>query len=141
MPLLKNLRFNKLDVFGHPLFIADSEKEPKNYNKLKKIYKQLKTSYPDLYLPIFTNEQYKYSSLRLKIHTQITKLKLKRGDTVNVKFSIKHKKTTERESVICHCDIITLVKRAEPIDHGDDVKIDESDSECEDMTGGHSVNF
>ena len=134
MPIkFSNIRYQKLDSFCNFIFICDKENETKNYDKLVKYTSQLKEKFPDHYLPLYYNEEYKYASVRLKKDTKIQMLKLNPNDLVDLSFNIKKKKGKEGQIYVnCILEKIKLVKRAPPVDEGSDVDLD-------DVLGGHSV--
>jgi hypothetical protein len=147
--VLKNIRFNKFDLFLNPVFICSSENENEyeNYKQLKSYAKQLKKKFPDIFLPIYNSEEYNFSSIKICKNTQITQLKLNQNDLVNLTFRIKKKKSDKNLLTYVNCILVKvkLVKRAPLANFGDDIVFDDifdnSDEEGDeqDPTGGHSV--
>lgn len=131
MPKLSNIRYQKQDDYQNSIFICNSEKETKNYQKLKRYYNQLQETDSDSFLPIFENSKHKYATIRVKKNTMISQLKLQANDVVNIKFNIYKKAHNGKVYVNCLVDSIKLVNRAPPITLGDEMKFDDSDSDSD----------
>ena len=130
MPTIKSIRFQKIDDYQNPVFIANSTKEPTQYKKLSRFYEQLSEEYKDSFLPLFENKKHKYATIRLKKDTQVSQLKLTANDVVDIKFTVRKRVSEEGKiSVNCHLESIKLVQRAPPVDLGQEITFSDSEEE------------
>jgi hypothetical protein len=65
---LTNLKFQKMDQYQNPIFIAGSEKNTENYTILREISEKLKEKEYNTFLPVYHSEEYDYASLRIRKH-------------------------------------------------------------------------
>ncbi len=141
MPSIKNIRFQKLDDYGNHVFIANETKESASHTKLKKYHTKLQKSDENCFLPIYSNEKHKYATVRLKKDTRLSMLKLNANDVCDIRFTIRRKAVDGKTYVSCFCDKIQIIKRAPPVNLGEEIAFDSDDTDEEesDPTGGHSV--
>ena len=119
MPILKNVRFSKNGDYGNRIFIANSQKEPESFAKLKKIYTMLKEKHPDQFLPIFCNEKHKYATVRFKIDS-----KFEKNDVYDLDFVIKKKIDGDKTYINCFLNGATLKSKAPPVDDGEEMEFE-----------------
>ena len=125
MSSLQGIRFQKFDKYDNPVFIANSEKEEKLFKQLKKHEKKLKNLNINTFLPIYSNDEKQYATIRFK-NTFKTKeilkaLQMKHNDSFNILFSVKQKEHNGKSYINCFIDSILLRERAPEIDYGKDI--------------------
>ena len=127
MPKLQSIRFQKYDEYKHAIFIANATKEPKAFQKLSKYHLNLKTKFPDTFLPIYSNNEMSYATVRVKTKFQdCVPKRLCKDDVYDVKFKVRSG-TSEKGNpyVSCIPKEVTLVSKA--VEQGE--LVDLSDSE------------
>lgn len=127
MPKISSIRFQKLDDYQNFVMITNADKEPKQYKKLSRYYKQLSEEHKDSFLPIYENTTFKYATLRLKKNIMLSKLKLNPNDTVDLKFTVRQTTRLDKVFINCHVESVKLVKRAPPVELGDALNLSDSD--------------
>ena len=116
MPELNNIRFLKNDDYGSRVFIANSQKEPDTFAKLKEIYTKLKKTYPDQFLPVFCNEKHKYATIKFKINDTFEK-----NDVYELDFVVKKKAIDDKIYINCFLNKSILKSKALPTDDGEEL--------------------
>ena len=108
MPVLKSIRFQKLDKYDNPVFIVN-QMEKENYKDLVEKAQQLQDKNFDTFLPIYHSEQYAYATIRfVKCHV------IPDPDCVyDIDYVITTKKKDDRTYVNCHMNDLTFVKKIE----------------------------
>ena len=129
MPSFKNIRFQKLDKFNNAVFIVNSKKEPKAFVKLCKMHTQLEEKNYETFLPIYSDLEKSYATIRFK--KNITFEKLNKNDVCDVKYEIKQRKHENKTYVTCYIRQLKLVKKAEPEDLGENVAFDSESDQSE----------
>ena len=124
MPSLKNIRFSKNGDYGNRIFIANANKEPESFIKLKKIYIELKEKFPDQFLPIFCNDKHKYATIRFKIDDKFEKNDVYDLDYVIKKMSVKDKRDADKIYINCFLNDSKLITKAPPSDDGEELEFD-----------------
>jgi hypothetical protein len=117
MPSL-NLRFQKFDKFNNVIFIANPLKESKVFNQLTKYCDKLKNADYDTFLPIYSNAEMKYATIRFRYNG---KVKFEKNDVYDIDFSIKKKDRDDKTYVNCYINTCKLVSKAPPIDEGEEI--------------------
>ena len=119
MPTIKNIRFQKLDQFENAIFIADKKREPDTYQQLNGYYKQLKESTPEIFLPIYSNQEHNYSTIRVN-----SPMKYETNATYSIKFSIRKVIKGEKTYINVNIDRIKFLKPAPVIDLGTEILLE-----------------
>lgn len=127
MPKISSIRFQKLDDYQNFVMIANADKEPKQYKKLSRFYKQLSEEHKDSFLPLYENTKFKYATLRLKKNIMLSKLKLNPNDTIDLKFTVRRTTHLDKVFINCHVESVKLVERAPPVELGDVLNLSDSD--------------
>ena len=125
MPTTLCLRFQKRDQFGNPIFIASSKnpEEKDQHATLSKFYNQLDSLDTGLFLPIYSNTEHDYATLKCKKNTNFCNLIA--GNTYKVTFDTKKKKTDGvTTSINCYIRKLKFFKKGEPVDEGESVDFD-----------------
>jgi len=104
------LRYQKTDEYNNICFISNDMKDKKAYELLQKYYKQLNKQFPDLYLPIYYNEKFKYATIRFKYLP--AGLNLNKNDVCSIKFNVKKRSKDDKTFINCVCKHIEVVERA-----------------------------
>ena len=120
MPVLKKIKFSKLDKFDNPVFIASLKADETNYNKLYKYYSKLVAMKTDTYMPVYHNTKYKYSTIRFfKDH----KFKFEEKAKYDIKFSTNKKDKEGKTYINCYIESVKLVEEAPVYDKGEEIKL------------------
>lgn len=128
MPSLNSIRFQKFDKYSNPIFIVNSEKEPVNFKRLTKYYTTLESKEYNTFLPIYSNEENKYATIRFKKNSSKYP-NFTKNNVYDIKYSIKQKEHEGKTYVNCYINSLKLVSRAPKIDLGQDIDFGESDEE------------
>jgi hypothetical protein len=122
MPVTLTLRFQKFDTYSNAIFIASSDNvnESKTFDRITNFAKQLE--HHDTFLPIYTNEKYKYATVRTKKNSRYTNMI--ENSVYTITFDTKKKKKDDKTYVNCYLRNLKLVKKAEPLDEGSDVEFE-----------------
>ena len=107
MPVLQNIRFQKLDAFLNPIFIANS-KEPLLYDDLKDKAQKLNDKKFGTFLPIYHSEEHEYVTIRF---FKDNKYKFEEGCTYNIEYSIKTKSKYSKTYCNCYIELCKFVAR------------------------------
>ena len=127
MPQLKSIRFQKFDTYENPVFIANSIKEPVMFAKLTKFHKQLQKKNYDTFLPIYSDDEKGYASIRFKKNH--TYPNLTPNAVYDLKYAIKQKEHEDKTYVSCYINSLKLVSKAPKLDLGEDLQFDDDDSD------------
>ena len=116
-----NLRFQKIDVYGNSIFIAASSnpEEVEQYEALDKCAKQLMRLDTKTFLPIFSNDEFQYATIRCKKNSSFPNLV--ENSIYKISFDTKRKSKDDKVFINCYLRKLKLVKKAEVVDLGDDI--------------------
>lgn len=124
MHSLKSIRFQKFDQYQNPVFIASSNKadEKEMYDLLKSYSDKLENQTYGTFLPIYSNEAYRYATIRFKKSQKYNKMT--HGDRYDIEYSIKKKVKPEdgKTYINCYLNKMKLVSKAPKPDWGEDVE-------------------
>ena len=116
MPKLSNIKFQKLDQYDNPVFIAGEENDLENYTILKVYAKKLNSMFEG-FMPIYHNDEHKFGTIRF---AKKYEFKPENNCNYDIEYSIKQKNKNLKIYVNCHITKITFVSR-NIIDQGSDV--------------------
>jgi sulfatase maturation enzyme AslB (radical SAM superfamily) len=121
MPTTLTLRFQKFDDYQNAVFIctAKNPDELEQFQKLTKFHKQLEEKKYDSFLPIYSNPEHEYATVRTVKNSRFTKMS--DNSVYEIKFQTKKKNKDLKIYVNCHLLSLKLVKKSEPLDEGSDV--------------------
>ena len=102
-------RFQKRDLYDHPVFICNEKCEQPSYEKLKKYYAKLKNSNYDTFLPIYHSEEFEYCTIRFKDINMI----LGKNNTYSINLTVKKHTRDDKTYVNGFVDTISILKVAE----------------------------
>jgi hypothetical protein len=121
MPTILTLRFQKFDDYQNAVFIASNKnpEELEQFKKLTKFHTQLEEKKYGSFLPIYSNPEHEYATIRTLKNSKFTKMT--DNSVYEIKFQTKKKTKDLKTYVNCHLLSLRLVKRAEPVDEGSDV--------------------
>jgi len=123
MPILKSIRFQKLDQYDNPVFISSGDRadEIDNYTQLKKFSEQLSDKY-DTFLPIFHSDVFNFSTIRFK-KSKENSLTLKENASYDINYTAKVREVNGKSFVNCYINKLSLVKMP-VIDEGKEIIFD-----------------
>ena len=112
MPQLTNIRFQKLDKYSCPVFIASNkrEDEKENYEILADLAQKLSEKQYDTYLPIFKSVEHNFCSIRFKKTDRQTKLVQRATYDINYKIRI----ATRDGKIYANCFVDKLKMNQQP---------------------------
>ena len=124
MPVTLTLRFQKFDDYQNAVFICSSKRveELEEFKKLTKFYTQLEEKKYDSFLPIYSNSENKYATIRTKKNSNFTKMSV--NAVYEITFDTKKKKKDEKTYINCYLRSLKLIKKAELVDEGSDVEFE-----------------
>jgi hypothetical protein len=115
---IQNLRFQKYDRYGHPIFIA-SKTELENYTTLQNLAERLREKQYDTFLPIYNSIEFNYSSIRFMKNQKFANL------IPSAKYDIDYKITTiirnDKTHVNCFASVMRMVENAPILDEGEEL--------------------
>jgi hypothetical protein len=116
-----NLRFQKKDVYENSIFIAAASNpdEVKQYKTLDKFAKQLMSLDTKQFLPIFSNDEFQYATIRCKKNSKFPNLV--ENSIYKITFDTKKKSKDNKVFINCYLRKLKLVKKADVVDLGDDI--------------------
>jgi hypothetical protein len=119
-----NLRFQKKDVYENSIFIAAASNpdEVEQYKTLNKFAKQLMSLDTKTFLPIFSNDEFQYSTIRCKKNSSFPNLV--ENSIYKISFDTKRKTKDDKVFINCYLRKLKLVKKAQVVDLGDDIVFD-----------------
>jgi hypothetical protein len=119
-----NLRFQKKDVYENSIFIAAASNpdEVEQYKTLNKFAKQLMLLDTKTFLPIFSNDEFQYATIRCKKNSSFPNLV--ENSIYKISFDTKRKTKDDKVYINCYLRKLKLVKKAEVVDLGDDIVFD-----------------
>jgi hypothetical protein len=119
-----NLRFQKKDVYENSIFIAAASNpdEVEQYKTLNKFAKQLMLLDTKTFLPIFSNDEFQYATIRCKKNSSFPNLV--ENSIYKISFDTKKKSKDDKVFINCYLRKLKLVKKAEVVDLGDDIVFD-----------------
>lgn len=120
-----NIRFQKFDKYGNMVFICNSRTEPKTFAKLTKYYERLNNMETNTFLPIYSNAESQYATVRFKDYKGYSVISA--NDVYNIECSIKKVVKDDKKFINCFVNKLTLVSRAPLIDYGADIEFSEDD--------------
>ena len=117
MSITLNLRYQKQDQYGSEIFIVSNKypEEQKAYTTLLRIEQKLKDREIDTFLPVYSNKDIGYATVRFKMFKGIP---LTPRDTYTVTFDVTAIMKNEKMFINCYIKKIKLHTRAKPIDTG-----------------------
>ena len=118
-----NLRFLKYDQYKHPIFIASSRKDTEiaAFNKLREYSEKIREKEYDTFNPIYYDVKNQFASIRF----QYKGAPLEFGAVYSVDFKITKKENLNKIYANCYIDKIKLISKAEPIDRGEELDLDD----------------
>jgi phage tail tube protein FII len=118
MSITMNLRYQKQSDYGDEIFIVSQkfEEEKDSHATLCRIEKKLKDLDFGTFLPVFSNDEHGYATIRFKFYNN--KQKLNERDLYSVNFDIKHTERDGKDYLNCMISDIKLFKKAKPQDYG-----------------------
>ena len=119
-----NLRFQKIDVYGNSIFIATANNpdEVDQYKTLDKCAKQLMSLDTKTFLPIFSNDEFQYATIRCKKNSSFPNLV--ENSYYKISFDTKKKSKDNKVFINCYLRKLKLVKKAAVVDDGEDILFD-----------------
>jgi hypothetical protein len=119
-----NLRFQKKDVYENSIFIASGTNpdEKEQYKTLDKCAKQLQSLDTKTFLPIFSNDEFQYATIRCKKNSSFPNLV--ENSIYKISFDTKRKTKDDKVFINCYLRKLKLVKKAQILDLGDDIVFD-----------------
>ena len=119
-----NLRFQKKDVYENSIFIAAASNpdEVEQYKTLNKFAKQLMLLDTKTFLPIFSNDEFQYATIRCKKNSSFPNLV--ENSIYKISFDTKKKSKDDKVFINCYLRKLKLVKKAQIVDLGDDIVFD-----------------
>ena len=111
---LKNIRFQKTDDYNNSIFIATSD-EKANYKLLSSYSQKLINKDFDTFLPIYHNDEYKFTTIRF---AEDSKFKPKEHCIYDVNFTIRVKNKDGKKFVNCYIDKLKFISKT-PRDFGE----------------------
>ena len=125
------VRFSKFDQYSNPVFITSNNdckyaynlEEAASYNILKKYHQKLFDKEYDTFLPIYHSEEHEYATIRLKKSIKFTKMKP--GNVYEIKYNIKTVSKDSKIYVNCFLSGLKLIKKADRVDEGDELDLDD----------------
>jgi hypothetical protein len=117
MSITLNLRYQKQDDYGSQIFIVSPkyEQEKIGYGKLCVIAEKLKSLNFDTFLPVYSNEDRKYATIRFKFYKG---MKLNERNLYTVTFNAKQTEREEKTYINCMINTIKLHTKAPETDYG-----------------------
>ena len=113
------------------VFIANEKAEPKTFAKLTKCYEKLNKMKTDTFLPIYSNKENQYSTIRFKKNGTDYGI-MGANDVYDIECDIKIVNRDDKQFINCYITNLKLVTKAPVIDYGADVEFssdEDSDSE------------
>ena len=112
-----SLRFQKYDNYGNPIFIANSTKEPEQFKKLQSYHHQLAEQKYETFLPIYSNVEKEYATIRFK--GSVTKFET--NDVWDLTFDVKKNEREDKIFIGCYISDLAIVSKAPPVDLGESI--------------------
>jgi hypothetical protein len=114
---IQNLRFQKLDKYQNPVFIAS--RDDSNYTLLADLAKRLREKNYDTFLPIYSSVEFNYATIRF---TKNTKYTLIPGAKYDVEFKVRTVARDERVFVNCLASVMRMTEKPAEIDYGQELE-------------------
>ena len=113
-----NLRYKKQGLYNDEIFIVSSkyDDERESFEKLKKAEGKLEEMDLGTFLPVYSNDELGYATIRFKFYKGI---KLVERNVYSVKFVVKKSTRGDKSYINCFINGITLSKKATPQDEGE----------------------
>ena len=108
MPVLKNIRFQKVDKYDNLIFIANKT-EKENYDDLKDKALKLENRF-ETFMPIFHSEKFNYSTIRFVKNSKAT---VEPDCVYDIDYIIKLKNKDGKTYVNCFINTIKFIKKNE----------------------------
>ena len=128
MPILKNIKFSKLDKFENPVFIATKKSDEENYKILLEYYNKILEMDIDTFSPIYHSSEFKYNSIRF---FKDTAYEFKDRGLYNIKFTMNKKvkegkdegrNVVEKTYINCYIKSAKFIKTLE-VDRGEEIEL------------------
>jgi hypothetical protein len=119
MHSISSLRFQKLDQFNNPVFISSQDKEPDTFHKLKDWHERLDSKGYGTFLPIYSNSEHSYSTIRFKKSEKYSKFTA--NNVYSLDFTIKKVERNGKIHVNCFLNKVKLTQKAPKVDFGEDL--------------------
>ena len=115
MSIQLNLRFQKNDRYGHPIFICSCKNIDENvgFNKLTNMSKKIDALNLKTFLPIYKTSDY------ATIRFSHKKSDFVIGNTYTVDFTVKKNSYNSKMYINCYVDKCELFKEGVPYDEGE----------------------
>ena len=117
MSITLNLRYQQKDRYGSEIFIVSKKypEEAEPFNKLQLIEHKLKEMNLGTFLPIYSNQDIGFCTIRFKFYKGI---KLEERSMYTVKFDIKQNEKNDNSYINCFISNIKMHTKALQLDHG-----------------------
>lgn len=119
MPILKNIKFSKLDKFENPVFIATKKSDEENYKILLEYYNKILEMDIDTFSPIYHSSEFKYNSIRF---FKDTAYEFKDRGLYNIKFTMNKKVKEGKTYINCYIKSAKFIKTLE-VDRGEEIEL------------------
>ena len=116
MPVLKSIKFSKLDPFNNVVFIASKKTDEENYNKLVEYHEKLGAKDFKTFLPLYHNTQHNYTTIRFYKNN---KLKVDEKCKYDIDFTAKTKEKDGKKYINCYINKLVFVSKPEKFDEGE----------------------
>lgn len=110
-------RFQKNDLYDHPVYICSAKTESEGYQKLKKYAAKLQAARYETFLPVYHNGEFEYATIRFKSLPQY--IRAEKNDTYLISFTVKTQTRDDKTYVNAFVDRMKLVKKADKVDEGE----------------------
>jgi hypothetical protein len=114
------IRFQKLDQYDNPIFIANAGDE--SYEDLKKYSKKIADLSYDTFSPIYYASGFELCTIRFK-KSQLP-VTLKKNNVYSITYAIKTIERNDKKYVNCIIKKIKLIKKAIIVSEGEDLFMD-----------------
>jgi len=121
MSTTMQLRFQKIDPYKNSIFIVSPNKpeEKDGFDRLTKFYEALKNQNITTFLPIYATAD--FSTIRFKPNN---KFNFAENNMYELEFNIRKREYEGKDYVSCFVNKSKLVKKAEPLDYGELLKLE-----------------